>query len=118
MATAVPCALGLAIAGGYLLAGRVLAPVGAMGDTARRITAESLDARLPVTDPDDEFGRLASVFNDSLSRVDAAFEQLRCACGLQRARPGVRRGTTSENGSSEMTSVRAPGLSSVHLGNK
>jgi len=77
MATAIPCAVGLAIVGGYLLAGRVLAPVGAMADTARRITAESLDARLPVANAADEFGRLASVFNETLSRLDAAFEQLR-----------------------------------------
>jgi len=77
MATAIPCAVGLAIIGGYLLAGRVLAPVGAMADTARRITAESIDARLPVSDSADEFGRLATVFNETLSRLDAAFEQLR-----------------------------------------
>ena len=76
-ATAIPCAVGLAIIGGYLLAGRVLAPVGAMAATAHRITAESLDARLPVSNRDDEFGRLASVFNETLARLDAAFEQLR-----------------------------------------
>jgi heavy metal sensor kinase len=77
MATAIPCAVGLAIIGGYLLAGRVLAPVGAMADTARRITAESLDARLPVSNSADEFGRLAVVFNETLARLDTAFEQLR-----------------------------------------
>jgi heavy metal sensor kinase len=77
MATAIPCAIGLAIGGGYLLAGRVLAPVAAMADTARRITAESLDARLAVANSADEFGRLATVFNETLSRLDAAFEQLR-----------------------------------------
>jgi heavy metal sensor kinase len=77
MVTAIPCAVGLAIVGGYLLAGRVLAPVGAMADTARRITAESLHARLPVSNSIDEFGRLASVFNETLARLDAAFEQLR-----------------------------------------
>src|SRR5262249_45053411 len=77
MAIAIPCAVGLAIIGGYLLAGRVLAPVGAMADMARRVTAESLDARLPVSNAADEFGRLASVFNETLSRLDAAFEQLR-----------------------------------------
>src|SRR6185369_2388561 len=77
MATAIPCAVGLAIIGGYLLAGRVLAPVGAMAATARRITAESLDARLPASNSTDEFGRLASVFNETLARLDAAFEQLR-----------------------------------------
>ena len=77
MATTIPCAVALAIAGGYLLAGRMLAPVGAMADSARRITAESLGARLPMANPGDEFGRLASVFNETLSRLDAAFEQLR-----------------------------------------
>jgi heavy metal sensor kinase len=77
LALGIPCAIGLALAGGYLLAGRVLAPVGAMAETARRITVESLDARLPVEHPQDEFGRLAGVFNDTLSRLAAAFEQLR-----------------------------------------
>jgi len=77
MATAIPCAVGLAFIGGYLLAGRVLAPVGAMADTARLITAKSLDARLPVSNSADEFGRLARVFNETLARLDAAFEQLR-----------------------------------------
>jgi len=77
MAVAIPCAVGLAILGGYFLAGHVLAPVGTMADTARRITADSLDARLPVSNSADEFGRLASVFNETLTRLDAAFEQLR-----------------------------------------
>jgi heavy metal sensor kinase len=77
LAMGIPCALGLALAGGYLLAGRVLAPVGAMAETARKITAESLDARLPVERPRDEFGRLAGVFNDTLSRLAAAFAELR-----------------------------------------
>jgi len=60
-----------------VLAGRVLAPVGAMAETARKISAESLADRLPVGNPQDEFGRLATVFNDTLSRLDEAFEQLR-----------------------------------------
>ncbi len=77
LAAGIPCAIGLALAGGYVLAGRVLAPVGAMADTARRITAESLGARLPVDDPRDEFGQLAGVFNDTLARLEGAFEQLR-----------------------------------------
>ena len=77
MAIAIPCAVALAVAGGYLLAGRMLAPVGALADTVRKITAESLTARLPVANPGDEFGRLATVFNETLARLDAAFEQLR-----------------------------------------
>jgi heavy metal sensor kinase len=77
LALGIPGAIGLALAGGYVLAGRVLAPVGAMADTARRITADSLSDRLPVQNPSDEFGRLATVFNDTLARLDVAFEQLR-----------------------------------------
>jgi heavy metal sensor kinase len=73
----IPFAVGLAIAGGYFLAGRVLAPVGAMADKAREITAESLAERLPVDNADDEFGRLATVFNNTLSRLQDAFERLR-----------------------------------------
>ena len=77
LALGVPGAAGLAIGGGYFLAGRVLLPVGAMAATARRITAESLGERLPVENPDDEFGRLAAVFNDTLSRLQDSFERLR-----------------------------------------
>jgi len=77
LAIGVPCAIGLAIGGGYFLAGRVLLPVGAMAETARRITAESLTERLPVGNPRDEFGQLAGVFNDTLARLEEAFEQLR-----------------------------------------
>jgi heavy metal sensor kinase len=72
-----PGATALAVMGGYFLAGRLLAPVGAMAATARRISAESLAQRLPVVNPRDEFGQLARVFNDTLSRLQDAFEQLR-----------------------------------------
>src|SRR5207249_11293147 len=70
----IPFAVGLAIAGGYFLAGRVLSPVGAMADKAREITAESLAERLPVDNVEDEFGRLATVFNATLSRRQDSFE--------------------------------------------
>jgi heavy metal sensor kinase len=73
----IPFAVGLAIAGGSFLAGRVLTPVGAMADKAREITAESLTERLPVDNAEDEFGRLATVFNETLSRLQDAFERLR-----------------------------------------
>ena len=72
-----PLALALAVLGGYVLAGRMLAPVGAMARKARRITADRLSERLPVEHPGDEFGRLASVFNDTLARLEDAFERLR-----------------------------------------
>ena len=77
LAMGIPFAACLAIAGGYFLAGRVLSPVGAMAQKAREITAESLAKRLPVDNAEDEFGRLATVFNDTLSRLQDAFERLR-----------------------------------------
>ncbi|BDG10762.1 ATP-binding protein [Anaeromyxobacter paludicola] len=77
LALGIPCAALAALGGGLVLAGRVLAPVGAMAKHARRISAESLDDRLPVEDPRDEFGRLASVFNDTLGRIQDAFERQR-----------------------------------------
>jgi heavy metal sensor kinase len=77
LAMGIPFAAGLAIAGGYFLAGRVLSPVGAMAQKAREITAESLAKRLPVDNARDEFGQLATVFNDTLSRLQDAFDRLR-----------------------------------------
>jgi heavy metal sensor kinase len=73
----IPCAGALALVGGYGLAGRLLAPVGAMADKAREISAERLSERLPVENPGDEFGRLSVVFNETLSRLQDSFEQLR-----------------------------------------
>jgi heavy metal sensor kinase len=74
---AVPCAAAVTLLGGYFLAGRVLSPIGAMVEKARWISAESPTERLPVGNPEDEFGRLASVLNDALSRVHGSFAQLR-----------------------------------------
>jgi heavy metal sensor kinase len=71
--------LGVAIAGfgGYSLARLALAPVNRMAERARLITAERLSDRLPVDHPEDELGRLATVFNQTLSRLEGSFEQMR-----------------------------------------
>ena len=71
--------LALLIAGfvAFSLAKRSLAPIGAMARRAEQITAESLSARLPVENPDDELGHLARVFNDTLARLESSFERLR-----------------------------------------
>ena len=61
--------------GGWFLARRSLAPVVQMTERARRISAENLDQRLPVSNPHDELGRLAATFNELLTRLDDAFEQ-------------------------------------------
>ncbi len=44
---------------------------------ARQITAEHLEERLPVENPNDEFGQLAGVVNDALDRLEGAFLTLR-----------------------------------------
>ena len=77
LVAAIPCALVLALAGGYLLAGRVLAPVKAVTRKAREIRADRLSERLPVENPGDEIGQLAAAFNDTLSRLEESFERLR-----------------------------------------
>ena len=72
-----PIAVAFAGVGGYLLARRALMPIERMTDRARHITAERLSDRLPVHNPDDEMGRLAAVFNETLARLEESFEQMR-----------------------------------------
>jgi heavy metal sensor kinase len=71
-----PLAVALAAIGGYLIATRSLRPLDAMARQARRISSESLSERLPNPNPNDELGRLATVFNETLARLDASFSEL------------------------------------------
>lgn len=73
----IPAALLFAVAGGYFLASRALSPIGAMAAKAKEINAERLSERLPVENPNDEFGQLALVFNDTFLRLEDSFERLR-----------------------------------------
>jgi heavy metal sensor kinase len=72
-----PSALILALLGGYFLAGRALSPIKTITRKAQEITAENLSERLPVQNPHDEIGHLASVFNATLARLESSFQQLR-----------------------------------------
>jgi heavy metal sensor kinase len=72
-----PIAVAIAGLGGYSLARSALAPIERMSDRARHITAENLGERLPVDNPDDEMGRMATVFNETLGRLEGSFEQMR-----------------------------------------
>ena len=72
-----PLALGLAGLAGYGLARRALSPIEQMARRAQEITPDRLDARLPNDGNDDELGQLARVFNQTLARLERAFEQLR-----------------------------------------
>lgn len=73
----VPVAVLLAAAGGYFMAGRALRPIAEMTEQARLITSESLGQRLPHPNPHDELGQLATVFNETLERLERSFEALR-----------------------------------------
>jgi heavy metal sensor kinase len=72
-----PVGVAAAGVGGYVLARRALAPVDRMSERARSINAERLNDRLPVDNPDDELGRLATVFNETLMRLESSFDQMR-----------------------------------------
>jgi heavy metal sensor kinase len=72
-----PVAVATAGIGGYMLARRALVPIERMTERAETITAERLSDRLPVSNPDNEMGRLATVFNATLARLEESFEQMR-----------------------------------------
>jgi HAMP domain-containing protein len=75
-----PVAVAVAGLGGYTLARRALRPVERMSERARSITAERLSDRLPVDNPDDEMGRLATVFNETLGRLERSAASAKSVC--------------------------------------
>jgi heavy metal sensor kinase len=72
-----PIGLLLAGGGGWVLARRALRPVDRIAETARRISAEHLAARLEETGANDELSRLVQTLNEMLERLDASFHQIR-----------------------------------------
>ena len=74
---ALPMVLALAGLAGYHLARRSLVPLEVMASRAEQITAENLQARLPVENSGDEIGHLARVFNSVLDRLEESFERLK-----------------------------------------
>lgn len=74
-AVAAPLALLGAIGAGYVLAGRALRPVSRITELAASIGGDELNARLNLTLPDDEVGRLARTFDGMLERIEDAFER-------------------------------------------
>jgi heavy metal sensor kinase len=77
LSIAAPFVLAAALAIGYFLAARALAPVAAITARAASIDAQDLSARLNLRLPDDELGRLARTFDGMLSRIEDAFERQR-----------------------------------------
>ncbi len=72
-----PAAMLLCGVSGYFIAGRALAPVKAMVERTRLLSAKSLSERLPVANPHDELGELATVFNQTLQQLENSFAELR-----------------------------------------
>lgn len=73
----IPLGVGLAAAGGAVIARKALRPVDEMTAAARRITAEDLHQRIGRQGTQDELDRLAETLNGMLARLDEAFRQMR-----------------------------------------
>jgi signal transduction histidine kinase len=67
----------LAIAGGWVIAGRVLRPLRSMKAATQQITDRNLHERLALPGPDDEMKDLADTIDGLLARLEAAFESQR-----------------------------------------
>lgn len=72
-----PVNLLLAAVAGYGLAGRALAPITRMTQTAQRISGSNLDERIETDRADDELGRLAGTLNAMLDRLARSLESTR-----------------------------------------
>lgn len=77
MAGLFPLALALAGGGGWLLAHRALLPLDDMTRAARSIGAGRLSSRIELTGTNDELDRLAETLNGMLTRLEAAFTEMR-----------------------------------------
>ncbi len=62
---------------GWWLAGRLLRPLRTITETAREISASSLDQRLALAGPDDEFKQLGATLDDLFSRLEVSFDAQR-----------------------------------------
>ncbi len=67
----------LALALGWLIAGRVLRPLRTITATARDISAGNLHQRLAVAGPDDEFRQLGETLDGLFGRLEGSFQAQR-----------------------------------------
>lgn len=73
----VPSALIMASVGGQFLASKALKPVDQITQTARMITSQNLNQRIPPPKVRDEIARLAETFNEMITRLDQSFRQIK-----------------------------------------
>lgn len=67
----------IALALGWLAAGRILRPLAVITAAARRISATSLHQRLALRGPDDELKALGDTLDELFARLEAAFDAQR-----------------------------------------
>ncbi len=67
----------VALALGWLVAGRILRPLAVITATARRISASSLNQRLALRGPDDELKALGDTLDELFARLEASFHAQR-----------------------------------------
>ena len=64
----------IAVAAGWVVAGRALAPLGRITRTAREVSGERLGERIGLGGPPDELRELAASFDAMLDRLEASFD--------------------------------------------
>jgi signal transduction histidine kinase len=62
---------------GWVVSGRVLAPLKRITGTARRVSEQHLDERIAVDGPDDELRELSETLNEMLDRLAESFDAQR-----------------------------------------
>src|SRR5262249_45636743 len=67
--------LAVGLAGGWLVSRRIFRPIAAITDTASRISADNLSARIDSATVDRELAGLAGVLNAAFGRLEAAFDR-------------------------------------------
>jgi signal transduction histidine kinase len=70
-------ALVVAVALGWVLAGRALRPLRQVTETANRVADRSLHERIALSGPDDEVKELADTIDEMLERLDRSFDAQR-----------------------------------------
>ena len=77
LAIGIPMILLLAATSLWVVIGRALRPLKNASRQLEQIAAETLSVRIPVENPDDEVGRMVSVLNHMLGRLERAVVELR-----------------------------------------
>ncbi len=62
---------------GLWLSRMALRPIRSISDTANHISSDNLEARIPVTDVQDEVSDLARMLNQMFDRLESSFKQIR-----------------------------------------